>query len=114
MNEGTGSSNNGNAAGARTKATARLRAAVVELGWGRGSREELQCAAAELVGELKQSNLPPEQMLLEIKSLLADVGLRPTYLPPDGNQIPGDPALYREVIMSSIRAYYASGPAGEP
>jgi len=76
---------------------------------GEGSRLNLQLAAQNFVVELRQANQPPEQMLLQIKELLAEAGMRPTYAAPRDDGASGDgAAVYRDVIAWSIRAYYDS------
>ena len=69
---------------------------------------ELKEAARELVAELKNASEPPEQMLLQIKQLLADAGLRPNYTVPSepGTQTGREASIYRDVIAWSIRHYY--------
>ncbi len=73
-----------------------------------GSRTELKDAARELVAELKHASRPPEQVLLAIKQLLADAGLRPSYSVPTepGTQTGREASIYRDVIAWSIRHYY--------
>jgi hypothetical protein len=78
---------------------------------GAASRHELERAAANLVAHLRRERHAPEQMLLHIKQVLADAGLRPTYAamerPDDGD----DSTLYRDVIAWCIRSYYHGPPA---
>jgi len=82
-----------------------MREAIAAAKRGTGSREELQAAAREMVRELRRANGSPEKTLLQIKSLLADAGLRPNYT--DGEQTPtSEAAIYRDVIAWSIKAYY--------
>jgi hypothetical protein len=71
----------------------------------------LYAAAVHLVSELKGANHPPEQMLLQIKQILAESGLRPTYSTPDNPATPigAQESVYRDVIALSIRHYYADG-----
>ena len=56
-----------------------MRRAIAAVASGKGSRRELEAAAEALVTELREANEPPEQMLLQIKEILAEAGLRPTY-----------------------------------
>ncbi len=95
--EGTGTGDDG-----RSPAAAdRMRQVASAAANGRASREELQAAARALVRELRQQQEPPEQVLLQIKSFLADAGLKPG--------IGAAPSLYRELISCSIRYYYEDG-----
>jgi len=89
-----------------TQAIARMRRAVADAARGQSCREELQSAARALVEELRAANEPPEQMLLHIKEILAEAGLRPTYASDSARPVSRDEALYRDVIMWSIRHYY--------
>jgi hypothetical protein len=86
----------------------RMRHALAAIASGNGSRRELEAAAEALVNELRQANEPPEQMLLQIKEILAEGGLRPTYGAPAETALPADDgaAVYRDVIAWSIRSYY--------
>lgn len=91
-------------------AAVRLRQAVVAVAQRGGSRLELETAAEELVTELRRQDHPPEQVLLRIKEILADAGLRPGHtLAADGSELMSEAALYREVISSSIRYYFNDG-----
>ena len=75
-----------------------------------GSRIELETAARELVTHLRSREHPPEQVLLQIKEILSDAGLRPGHtLAADGSELMGEATLYRDVISSSIRYYFAGG-----
>lgn len=91
-----------------------MRRAIAAVANGIGSRRELEAAAEELVIELREANEPPEQMLLQIKEILAEAGLRPTYgAPAEIGTLPGDEAaVYRDVIAWSIRSYYRDGSDG--
>src|ERR1051325_5922759 len=95
----------GNGDGARAGAATRMRQALAAVTDGKGSREQLAGAARELVNELRARDEPPEQVLLQIKELLGEAGLRPSYASPDETTGP-DSALYRDVIAWSIRFYY--------
>lgn len=86
---------------------AHMRRVVAEAARGQCAPEELESAARALVHELRGANEPPEQMLLRIKEILAEAGLRPTYASDSPHPIGRDDALYRDVIMWSIRHYYA-------
>ena len=84
-----------------------MRRALAAIASGTGSQRELQSAAHELVVALRQANQPPEQMLLHIKEILAEAGMRPTYASPEMDGPLGDGAsIYRDVIAWSIRSYY--------
>jgi hypothetical protein len=77
---------------------------------GRGtSSDELDAAAKALVTELRSANQPPEQMLVQIKRILADAGLGTSHGSTDSLPvIDRHTALYRSVIESSIRHYFAA------
>jgi hypothetical protein len=85
----------------------RLRRAVGAATAGSGSRDEVQAAARALVSELRRGNEGPEQMLIQVKALLGEAGLRATYPATDANESHGGHAtLYRDIITWSIRCYY--------
>ena len=87
-------------------ATADLRHTLTALASGLASRRDLEEAASNLVAHLRRERHAPEQMLLRIKEVLADAGLRPTYAS-NARSSPGDEAnLYRDVIAWCIRSYY--------
>ena len=89
---------------------ARLRESLSAVASGGGSHEELHNAATELVSTLRREKQPPEQMLLRIKEILAEVGLRPSYGSADRDMTLGREAtLYRDMIALCIRSYYADG-----
>jgi hypothetical protein len=94
-----------------TLLAARLREAVTEVNAGRGGRHQVERAARDLTSALKTDRLPPEQMLLRVKELLADAGLRPTYAASTSSENLGDNEanLYRDVISWCIRDYYDQG-----
>ena len=79
----------------------RLRRAVNAAAAGTGSRDELQQAARALADELRGRDEPPEQLLIQIKALLSDAGIRFVHPTADGKA-----DLYRDIITWSIRAYY--------
>lgn len=94
-------------------AAAQMRRALAAVAGGSGSQRELQHAAHELVTELRRAKQPPEQMLLQIKEILAEAGMRPTYASPELDGPPSDgAAIYRDVIAWSIRSYYGDGEDG--
>ena len=86
-----------------------MRRAVTAAVNGRGSKEELQCAAEALVAELRGRQEPPEQVLLQIKQFLAEAGLRPSYATPTDGVIRPESTIYRDVIAWTIKAYYQDG-----
>jgi hypothetical protein len=106
----TGSARDGGYRLKHSDAASRLRRALAAVADGQGSPHELQHAAHELVTELRQANQPPEQMLLRIKEILAEAGMRPTYASPElDGPVSDNAALYRDVIAWSIRSYYGDG-----
>jgi hypothetical protein len=75
-----------------------------------GDPDEVDAAARALVTELRLANEPPEQVLVRIKQILADAGLKPSHGPVDSSHIVGRHlALYRSVIEASIRHYFSTG-----
>lgn len=90
-----------------TEAVTRMRRAVSAASIGACTHEELEAAARQLVTELRAAHEPPEQVVLRVKRILAQAGLRPSHGP-------GDPAVvierhatvYRNVIDASIRFYF--------
>lgn len=88
----------------------RLRKAIQAVVVNRGSRDEVDAAARDLVIELRNKEQPPEQVLLRIKEVLAQAGLRPGHtLAADGSELMGEATLYREVVSSSIKYYFGDG-----
>jgi hypothetical protein len=87
-------------------ATADLRRTLDAVAMGRASRRELEEAASNLVAHLRRERHAPEQMLLRIKEVLADAGLRPTYAASERVTFADDANLYRDVIAWCIRSYY--------
>jgi hypothetical protein len=93
----------------------RMRRAISAASLGAGSHEELEAANRLLVAELRAANEPPEQVLLAIKRILAQAGLRPSHPPSDSAMIVERHAtVYRHVIASSIRHYFGSNGPGAP
>ncbi len=86
---------------------ARLRRLLAAVARGTGSREELREAASALVSQLRRANLPPEEMLLRIKEILAEVGLRPTYASAPPEFGPREPSIYADLIAWAIKEYYS-------
>jgi hypothetical protein len=85
----------------------RLRRAVAAATVGNVSRSELETAARALVAELRDRDAAPEQMLIQMKQLLADAGLHAGFPAGDGADPHRDQGtLYREIITWSIRCYY--------
>lgn len=88
----------------------RLRRAVSATAAGAGSRDEVEGAARALVDELRGRQAAPEQVLIQIKALLADAGLKAGHASTDGGESYGaQAALYRDIITWSIRCYYEDG-----
>ncbi|HEX7020764.1 MAG TPA: hypothetical protein VF159_12170 [Gemmatimonadaceae bacterium] len=85
---------------------ARLRQLLGGVARGTGSRDEVREAASALVNQLRRANLPPEDMLLRIKEILAEVGLRPTYASAPPEFGPREPSIYGDLIAWCIREYY--------
>src|SRR5215217_753458 len=83
--------------GTRAEAARRMRRALAAVSSGDGSRDELEAAAEALVAQLRQAKEPPEQMLLHVKQILAEGGLRPTYATPtEADALPrSDASVYR-------------------
>jgi hypothetical protein len=96
-------------------AAGRMRQAVTSAAAGSSaSTEALDAAAKALVTELRLAKEPPEQVLLQIKGILAEAGLKPSHGPTDSSMLVGRHiALYRSVIESSIRHYFAASDGPE-
>jgi predicted Zn-dependent peptidase len=96
------------------RSAARLRRAVEAATAGKGSHDELQMAARALVAELRERHDRPEQVLVQIKNLLADAGLQAGY--PARDETVSHNAhtrIYRDIITWSIRYYYENPNAGD-
>ena len=95
--------------GEPSNAALRMQRALDSAASGTGdAAADLEAAAKALVIELRRANEPPEQVLVQIKRILADAGLRPNGGPDDAARlIAHHVALYRSVIESSIRHYFA-------
>ena len=92
-----------------------LRAISVAVAEAMTASDELDAAAKALVTELRLANHPPEQVLLQIKQILSEAGLKPSHSPPDSTHVFGRHiALYRTVIESSIRHYFAPDTDAKP
>ena len=110
----TGSTRDGGYHLRHSDAASRMRRALAAVAGGKGSQRDLQHAAHELVTEIRQANQPPEQMLLHIKEILAEAGMRPTYASPElDGPLDHTAAVYRDVIAWSIRSYYGDGDVTE-
>ena len=96
--------------GTRTDATQRMQRAIKAAKNGDGSRMELEDAARALVSLLRREHQRPEQALLQIKTILTDAGLRPSYATPEepDRGVGAEASLYRDVIAWSIRYYYGA------
>jgi hypothetical protein len=92
----------------RLGAIDRMRSAIAAAANGTGASDAFQAAARELVAEWRRARLPPEQILLRIKEILAEAGLRPTYASPAAPRAPvgAQSEVYRDVIAWTIRHYY--------
>ncbi|MDB4873845.1 MAG: hypothetical protein JWM41_291 [Gemmatimonadetes bacterium] len=95
--------------GGDEEAAGRMRRAISAASKGTGSREELKASARALVEQLRSENQRPEQMLLQIKKILAESGLRPSYAAAKDSSVAAgaEASVYRDVIAWSIRFYYA-------
>ena len=101
--------------GASSPAAQRMRNAINAAALGAVPDDELESAARALVNELRLANEPPEQVLLQIKHILAEAGLRPTQGPADPAPVAEHHAhLYRNVIESSIRHYFRDTRHSDP
>ena len=95
-------------------AAIRMHRAVSSAALGPNSHGELDAAARALVTELRRANHPPEKVLVQIKEILAEAGVRATQGPADPPfAIEQHPALYRTVIESSIRYYFHGDSSGD-
>ena len=87
--------------------------AITAASLGVGTHEELETSVRLVVAELRAANEPPEQVLLAVKRILAQLGLRPSHPPSDSAMIVERHAtVYRNVIALSIRHYFGSNGAG--
>jgi len=92
---------------------ARMLRAITAASLGLGTHEELETAVSLLVAELRAANEPPEQVLLAVKRILSQAGLRPSHPPSDSAMvIERNAMVYRNVIASSIHHYFR--PNGSP
>ena len=91
-----------------TRSVVRMLHAISAASMGSGTDEELEAAGRELVVELRDANEPPEQVVLLIKRILAQAGVRPTHTQADSSMLPVErhALIYRSVIESSIRHYF--------
>jgi hypothetical protein len=94
-------------------ATANLKRTLSAVASGRASRRDFEGAATRLVAQLRSERHAPEQMLLRIKEVLAEAGLRPTYASSEHSHDGDDGKLYRDVITWCIHCYYDPPPAQE-
>ena len=94
---------------------ARVLRAITAASLGLGTHEELETAVRLLVAELRAANEPPEQVLLAVKRILAQAGLRPSHQPSDSAMVVERNAMvYRNVITSSINHYFGSNGSPGP
>ena len=94
-------------------ATADLKRTLSAVASGRASRRDVEGAATTLVAHLRSERHAPEQMLLRIKEVLAEAGLRPTYASREHSNDGDHGNLYRDVITWCIRSYYEAPPTQE-
>lgn len=89
-------------------AAERLRSAITAAANGTGASDAFEAAARELVAKWRSANVPPEQILLRIKAILVDAGLRPNYAAAAEPRAPvgAQSELYRDVIAWTIRHYF--------
>ena len=92
--------------GETADAMARLCAAIQRARDGDGGAPALELAATELVAQLRGSKMPPEKMLVRVKEILAECGLRPTQASVSPNDHRSPEALYRDIIALAVRVYY--------
>src|SRR5438477_12806778 len=83
-----------------------LKRAVARAQEGQGSRRDLEAAASVYIAGLKTRQLPPEEMLVRVKAILAECGLRPAQPPHDKSAVPTGGSLYHHVIAWCIEQYY--------
>ena len=87
-----------------------MRIAIDAAAMGTGTPVELESAARELVVALRAANHPPDQVLLRIKRILAQAGVRPGHAPDDSTlAIDRHSSVYRSIIGWSIQHYFQSG-----
>ena len=89
----------------KPEVNARLCAAIKKAMAGDGA-PALETAATELVAQLRGRNMPPEKMLVHIKEILSECGLRPSQASPSLNDHSSPAALYRDIIALAVRVYY--------
>lgn len=89
-------------------AAERLRSAITAAANGTGASDGFEAAARELVAQWRSASVPPEQILLRIKAILVDAGLRPNYATPVEPRPPvgARSEVYRDVIAWTIRHYF--------
>jgi hypothetical protein len=87
---------------------ARLHRALVAASKRTGPRDGFQSAAGELVTAWRREGVPPEQIILRVKDILAGAGLRASYGPPMAPMTGehGESEVYRRVIAWAIRFYF--------
>ena len=92
-----------------TPTGARMLQAISSASIGAGSPQEVDAAVREFVIELRDADEPPEQVLLAIKRILAQAGLRPSHPPAEPTMVVERlAAVYRAVVASSIAHYFGS------
>jgi hypothetical protein len=88
---------------------AQLRMTLTALAAGVATRVELEAVACALVSNLREQNEELEQVLLRIKRILAEAGLRPGRGAAPDRELSPDAQLYRDVIGWCIEHYYRDG-----
>lgn len=84
-----------------------MRQAIAAARRGEGARDDLMTAARTLVRELRGHAGAPEAVLVQIKEILAEAGLRPSYASPEpGMPVDAEALLYRDLIAACIKSYY--------
>jgi hypothetical protein len=70
------------------------------------ARDQLRAAVIEYVAEMKSRGWPPERVLVNVKELAHEAGLRQGYLAIDDD---GDPSsqLLTDIVAWCIEQYYA-------
>ena len=90
-----------------SSAEERMRLAIGAATMGTVTPIELESAARELVVQLRAANEPPEQVLLRIKRILAQAGLRPGHAPDDPTvAVDRHSSVYRNIIAWCIQHYF--------
>ena len=65
--------------------------------------------SSAFVSRLHQQMVTPEEMLVRVKDILAQCGLRPAQPPHEKGSVPTGGSLYHHVIAWCIEQYYKDG-----